>query len=145
MKTLVNFAGGMAGAIALNVLHESYKRVYHDAPHIDLIGEEAITKGMEGINLNPPEGNALFASALAADLVSNALYYSMIGVGKKKHLLIRGAAYGLAAGIGAVTLTKPLGLSDAPVTKTNKTKGLTVAWYLFGGLVTAFTLKALRK
>jgi hypothetical protein len=81
---------------------------------------------------------------LAADVVSNAMYFSAIGVGKKKNILLRGMGYGLAAGIGAVTLTKPLGLNDEPVTKTNKTKVLTVAWYLVGGIITALTIKALQ-
>jgi hypothetical protein len=38
-----------------------------------------------------------------------------------------------------------MGLSDAPVTRTDKTKLLTVAWYTFGGLVTGAVIKALRK
>lgn len=69
----------------------------------------------------------------------------MIGAGKDKYLLFRGIASGLSAGIGALTLTKPMGLSDAPITKTPQTKVMTVAWYLLGGVVTALTIKALRK
>jgi hypothetical protein len=145
MKAITNMIGGLAGAIALNILHESVKRMDHDAPRIDLVGEEALSKSIESLGGEPPEGDALFAATLAGDVVSNALYYSMIGVGKKKNLVWRGAAYGLAAGLGALALTRPMGLSDAPITKTEKTKVLTVAWYLFGGLVTAFTIKGLQK
>ena len=145
MKVITNVAGGLAGAVALNILHESIKRLDHDSPRVDLVGEEALTKIAESVGIEPPKGNALYAATLAGDVLSNTLYYSLIGVGKKKNLLLRGVGYGLAAGIGALTLTKPMGLSDAPVTRTNKTKILTVAWYLFGGLVTAVTVRELRK
>lgn len=145
MKVLKNLAGGFAGAIALNLLHETVKRFYHNAPRVDLIGEEAMTKLANKADIEAPEGDKLYAATLAADVVSNAIYYSLIGIGKKKNLYVRGATLGLAAGIGALELTKPLGLSDAPVTRTNITKYLTVAWYVFGGLVTAATIKALRK
>ena len=145
MKVLKNFVGGLAGAIALNILHETVKRYYHDAPRVDLVGEEALTKLAKAANIEPPQGDNLYLATLGGDVLSNAFYYSMVGAGNKKHLLLRGAGLGLAAGIGALTLTKPLGLRDAPVTRTNETKILTVAYYLFGGLVTAVTLKSLRK
>jgi len=128
MKLITNIIGGLAGAIALNILHQTVKQFYHDAPRVDLIGEEAITKIAETAGAEPPKGNNLFAVTLAGDIVSNALYFSMIGFGREKHLLLRGAAYGIAAGVGALTLTEPMGLNDVPVTKTDATKALTVAW-----------------
>jgi hypothetical protein len=145
MKMIQNIIGGLAGAIALNVLHQTAKQFDHEAPRVDLVGEEALTKGMEALGLRPPTGNALFVATLAGDIISNGFYYSTIGFGKNKHLLLRGAAVGLAAGVGAVTLTEPIGLSDAPVTRTHKTKFLTVAWYTFGGLVAGAVIKSLRK
>ena len=145
MKIANNLIGGLAGAIALNVIHQVAKKIDHNAPRVDLVGEEAIKKGLKYAGVEPPKGDNLFAAALAGDILSNALYYSVIGVGKDKHLLLRGVASGLSAGFGALTLTKPMGLSDAPITKTPQTKIMTVAWYLLGGVVTAFTIKALRK
>jgi hypothetical protein len=144
MKIINNLIDGLAGAAALNILHQAVKTFDHDAPRVDLVGEEALTTSMESFNLTPPTGNSLFVDALIGGILSNGIYYSMIGFGKKKNLLLRGAAIGLAAGIGALTLTKPLGLNDAPLNRTDKTKLLTVAWYTFGGVVTAFTIKALR-
>jgi len=145
MRAIKNILGGLAGAIALNILHETVKRLDHDAPQINLVGEEAISNSMEAAGLEPPTGDSLFVAALAGDLVSNALYYSLIGNGKKENIILRGAGYGLGAGLGALFLTEPLGLSDAPITKTDKTKALTVTWYVFGGLVAALAIKALRK
>ncbi|MCD8739246.1 hypothetical protein LT679_01420 [Mucilaginibacter roseus] len=145
MSIIKNLIGGVAGAVALNILHETLKRFDHDAPRVDLVGEEGVNKTIKAAGGQPLSGDKLYAAALSGDLISNALYYSTIGLGKKKHLLARGAALGLAAGLGAVTLPEKIGLSDAPVTKTPRTTGMTVAYYLFGGLVTALTIKALRK
>jgi len=144
-KLITSFVGGLAGAIALNIIHQTVKAVDHYAPRVDLVGEEALTKGMEAIGLTPPTGNALFIATLTGDVISNALYYSAIGFGKKKNLVFHGTVIGLAAGVGALTLTEPLGLSDAPVTRTDKTKLLTVAWYTIGGIVAGSVMKALRK
>lgn len=141
MKAINNISAGLAGAVVLNILHESAKRFFPNAPRVDLVGEEALSDILESAGTEPPKGNALYVATLAADVVSNALYYSLIGEGKKENVLLRGAGIGLAAGIGALTLTKPLGLNDAPVNRTNTTKALTVAWYLIGGLVTALVIK----
>ena len=106
-KALSSLIGDIAGAVALNILHQAVKQFDHDAPRVDLVGEEALTKGLKKIGIEPPAGNKLFTSTMAADLISNAAYYSLIGAGKKKHLPYIGAMTGLAAGVGALTLTKP--------------------------------------
>ena len=93
----------------------------------------------------PPAGDKLFAATLIADVISNALYYSLIGIGTKKNILLRAAALGTAAGVGALVLTKPLGLSDAPVTKSGRTKLLTIAWYLTEAMTAGVVMRALKK
>lgn len=139
-----NILGGLAGAIVLNVIHEAARRLYSKAPRIDLIGEEALTKSLNAVGMEAPTGNLLTGSTFAADIVSNTMYFSMIGKNGEDNLLIRGAGYGLAAGLGAIGLTQQLGLSDAPVTKTSETKLMTVAWYLLGGLSAAFAIMKLK-
>ena len=143
-KTISAIIGGVTGAAVLNTIHQSVAQFDHDAPRVDLVGEESLSKGFEKVGLKPPTGNALFTATLAADLLSNATYYSLIGLARKKHLLAVGAVTGLAAGVGALALTKPMGLSDAPVTRTEKTKLLTVAWYTIGGLVAGAVILSLR-
>lgn len=135
-----SLAGGLAGAVVLNVVHEIARKFYDKAPRIDKVGEEAITKSLDAVGVPAPKGNSLFVTTLAADLASNATYFAAIGKGSDKYLLARGAGYGLLAGLGAIGLTQKLGLSDKPVTKTIETKVLTVAWYLLGGLVAAFVM-----
>lgn len=144
-KFTSSIIGGIAGAVALNILHQVVKQFDHDAPRVDLVGEEALSKSLTTIGLEPPKGTALFTATLAADLLSNAAYYSLIGVGKKKYLPLAGTVAGITAGIGALELTAPLGLNDAPITRTEKTKLLTVAWYTLGGLVAGTVMYTLRK
>ena len=145
MKNIKNTIGGLAGAVALNIAHQTLKQLIDKAPQVDLVGEEALNKGLQSVGAKPLKGDALFASTLAADVASNAFYYSMIGMGSRKNLLTRGIAYGLAAGVGAVVLTKPLGLNDRPLNKSTETKLLTVGYYLLGGVVAALTIRALTR
>jgi hypothetical protein len=145
MKLINALIGGFSGAIALNMLHETVKRYYDKAPRIDILGEEAIEKSMEVIGVNPPQGRDLYLATLAGDVISNGFYYSAIGLGSTKNIWVKGAVAGLAAGVGAIKLPKPMGLDDLPVTYTNETKVLTVSWYLFGGLVAAAVISQLEK
>ncbi|WP_316831722.1 hypothetical protein [Pedobacter aquatilis] len=145
MKHVINILSGLAGALSLNVLHESLKHLQTDMPRVDLVGKEALNKltGKLGFQIES-EANQ-YRATLAADLISNALYYSMIGLGGKKYLWPRAIALGLSAGIGAVRLPEPLGLDQKPVNKNLKTSGLTIAYYLSGALVTGLALAAMRK
>jgi hypothetical protein len=55
MKKLASsIMGGIAGAVALNILHQAVKQFDRDAPRVDLVGEEAITKGLEKAGMPPP-------------------------------------------------------------------------------------------
>lgn len=145
MKLIKALIAGFAGAIALNLLHETVRQFDPEAPRVDLVGEEAITKGMSAMDIEPPKGAKLYAATLAGDILSNGLYYSAIGIGSPKYLWIRAAVTGISAGIGAITLPEPMGLDDSPVNRTEKTAALTVTWYLLGALVTAGVLSKLQR
>jgi hypothetical protein len=144
MKLIKALIAGFAGAIALNLLHETVRHIYPKAPRVDLVGAEALTKTMSAVGIDPPSGDKLYAATLAGDVLSNGLYYSAIGLGNPKYIWIRAAITGLSAGLGAVTLPKPMGLNDKPVTRTEQTVVLTVAWYLLGATVTAGVLSKLQ-
>jgi hypothetical protein len=137
--------GGLAGACALTILNQSAKKIDKDAPKMDLLGMNAVARLMKGNDILTQTAGKLFPVAMASDLVTNSLYFSMADTGDKKKTLIRGTLLGIGAGLGAVTLPKTLGLSDDATTRTMKTKVLTVTWYLIGGLVAAAAINLLEK
>jgi hypothetical protein len=137
--------GGLAGACTLTLLNESVKKLDKDAPRMDLLGMNAVARLMKGQSILAQTAGKLFPIAMAGDLVSNSLYYSMADTGDKKKTLMRGALLGVSAGLGAVILPKTLGLNDEATTRTLKTKALTVTWYLMGGLVAAAAINLLER
>ena len=139
MKLSSAIGGGIAGAVALTLIHETLRRISSDAPRMDLLGMEAIAKSLEGIDASVPKEDKLFKITMAGDLLSNSIYYSLAGFGSEKKAIVRGALSGLAAGIGAVYLPKPLGLNEAPANRTLQTKLMTVALYFTGGVVAGIT------
>lgn len=145
MSTLNNLLAGLGGAIALNILHETLKRKGSDMPRIDLLGEQALQKGLSKAGTEIENEENLYRATLGADILSNALYYSAIGVGGSKSIWPKAILLGTSAGIGALTLPEHLGLDGKPVNKTSKTKALTVGYYLFGALVTGGILTMVNK
>ena len=112
---------------------------------MDLLGMNAVARLMKGNSLLALTAGKLFPVALAGDLVSNSLYYSMADSGDRKKTLIRGGLLGLGAGLGAVVLPRTLGLNEDATTRTLKTKVLTVTWYVLGGLVAAAAINLMDK
>ena len=143
MKPIAAMGGGVAGAAAVTLIHESLKRIVPQAPRMDLLGMNAISKGLNAIGINTPTDTKLFALALTGDLLSNAVYYSIAGMGNEKNIWLRSSMLGLAAGIGAVTLPGPLGLKEHHSSKTTATKLMTVGLYVAGALVTTAVIKLL--
>jgi hypothetical protein len=144
MSKVKNLVAGLAGAIALNILHESLKAKNADMPRVDLLGEEALQKTLNYFGSSIDDHDKLYSATLAGDIVSNSIFYSLIGAGDQKYIWPKAVFAGLSAGISAVTLPKPLGLDPEPVAKNNQVKVLTVGYYLFGALVTGVMLKILR-
>ncbi|MDN3722773.1 hypothetical protein QRD02_00135 [Aequorivita sp. SDUM287046] len=143
MRKLKNLLAALGGALTLNILHETLKNKAAYMPRVDLLGEEAIQKTLHQFDTTIEDKPTLYKATLAADIVGNTLYYSMIGMGGREHLWKRAIFYGLSAGVGAVVLPKPLGLNPKPVTKNTKTQVLTIAYYLTGGLATGLILNAI--
>lgn len=134
---------GLAGAVALNILHETVRQFVPEAPRADMLGMRSIVKGYQKAGAEPPTGNSLYAQAMLGDVTSNALYYSLVGVVPKQPVLV-GAVLGALAGVGAVKLPGPMGLSEAPTSRSQATVAMTFGWYLFGGLVAGVVFKRWR-
>ncbi|GAB2691205.1 hypothetical protein GCM10027037_13100 [Mucilaginibacter koreensis] len=140
----IAFGGGLAGALALTALHQYVKANNEDAPRMDLLGMEALGKSLKKADAPIPEQPDLYYLTMAGDIVSNALFYSAAGLGKKQTWL-KGALLGLAAGAGAVYLPKPMGLNEEHSNRTPQTQAMAVLYYLTGGLVAAGSIKLLNK
>lgn len=135
---------GLAGAVTVTLLNEGVRRVLPHAPRMDVIGERGLSKTLRAAGARPPRGEALYLSTMAADLVSNSLYYALVGVGAPGGAAGRGAALGLAAGVGGALLPPRLGLGRQPG-ETSTTRALTVAWYTLGGVAAGAAYRALAR
>ena len=143
---LKELGSGVAGALALTAVHETARRTIPRAPRMDVIGRRAIAGPMRAAGLKPPTGQRLQAAALAGEVVSNSLYYSLVGLGGRgrdgRDVWKRGLLLGLAAGLGAALLPPVLGLGRQPGQRGLFTHLLTIAWYTIGGIVAAATHQA---
>lgn len=137
--------GGITGATTLTILHEIVRALDKDAPRMDELGMQAISKLFEMANIQVPDDDKLFFLSTAGELLSNSLFYSLAGAGAKNNVWLRGILLGLAAGIGAVVLPDKLGLNDQASNRTGKTKFMTVTWYLVGGVVAALVTERLEE
>ena len=138
MRIIQALGSGLIGAISLTLLHEITRRVVPEAPRMDLLGMRALSKSMRKLNVDPPTGKELFNLTMAGDLASNALYYSLIGLGGRgQQAWLSGAVLGLAAGVGAVVLPSAMGLGSGPSRRTPATALLTILLYLEGGMTAA--------
>ncbi|MCC9168030.1 hypothetical protein [Pontibacter harenae] len=136
MNILKAVASGVAGACVITLVHETVRRFEPSAPRMDLLGMRAIAKTMKKAGEEPPaDYEKLHSWAMVGDIISNSLYYSLVGTGASAWW--RGALLGGAAGAGAVLLPGPLGLGEKPSNRTSETQAMTVGLYLLGGLVAA--------
>lgn len=145
MNFVKSLIAGFAGAAALNILHETMRKLDSEAPRMDLVGEQAVRKSAEALHIEPPTGNKLYGVTLAGDVLTNATYFAAIGMGSKKYLLLRAVGAGVSAGFTALKAPKPLGLNEKHVANSEKREVLTVAYYVFGALVTAGVLGLMTK
>ena len=144
MRLLPSLAAGFTGAVALTLLHETMRHLRpHDAPRMDVLGERGLRKLLGLADAPQPDEATAYAATMAGDILSNGLYYTLVGSGK--HSLRRGVLLGVAAGVGGVLLPGPLGLGEAPSNRTPQTQAMTVAWYTLGGLVAGAVAQALRR
>ena len=143
MKIVKALESGFVGACTLTLIHEVIRRKVPEAPRMDLLGMNALSKVLRKFSARVPDRKSLFGWTLVGDIIGNTLYYSLAGAGSKKTSIAKGTMLGLTAGLGAVMLPKKMGLNDAPSNRTTQTKVMTVAWYVIGGIVSAAVYKML--
>jgi hypothetical protein len=145
MKTIASLGGGLAGACAVTLIHESVRKIVPKSPRMDLLGMNAISKGLNAAGIKTPTDNKLYTLALAGDILSNSLYYALAGRGDEKNVWLKSSMLGLAAGIGAVLLPGPLGLEEKHSARSTETKLMTIGLYVTGALVATAIMKLMAK
>lgn len=132
---------GLVGAVSLTLVHQGARAVLDHPPRMDVLGMRSIKKVSRWFGLRPAHGRTLYRQSMVGDLVSNTLYYALIGLGRPRRPFLRGAFLGALAGLGAVVLPPYLGLGKRPSRAKSSTSALTVLWYTLGGLGAAFAVK----
>ena len=145
MNILSSLAGGLAGALAVTLLNEALKRIDADAPRMDRMGMEAVSKGFRAVHQPVPPEHKLYRYSMLGDLISNTLFFSFTGKGSSRKSLFRGGLLGLSSGMGAVFTPEHLGLDPGHSNRTTRTQFMTVAYYLIGGLVAGAVSKMIEK
>jgi hypothetical protein len=143
MKTIASLGGGLAGACAVTLLHESVRKIVPKAPRMDLLGMNAISKGLNAAGIKTPTGNKLYTLAMAGDILSNSIYYALAGTGNEKNIWLKSSLLGLAAGVAAVALPGPMGLNEKHSARSTQTRLMTVGLYVAGALVATSIMKIL--
>lgn len=128
---------GLVGALAVNLINETTRQFVPDAPRLDILGKRAIAFPLMEADIEPPPNNRLYWIALGGDIVTNSVYFSLVGLGDAKNAYRNGVLLGLIAGIGAVYLPAKIGLGEEMTARTTETAVMTVGWYLAGGLAAA--------
>lgn len=134
---------GAVGALTTTLLHEITRRLLPDAPRVDLLGMQALARGVQAAGFAPPGGRPLYALTLAGDLASNTAYFSLVGASPRGKAVVVGLALGVAAGLGAVYLPPYMGLNADLTTRTPTTTVLTTALYTAGGIAAGLVYQGL--
>ena len=130
-----SLASGIAGALALTAIHEVARRRFASAPRMDEVAMRGLRKILPGKFRDP---RRLHQLALAGDLLSNSVYYSVIAAPTRKATWTRAGVLGTAAGLCALFLPERLGLGVPHNSHRRSNQIMTVGWYLAGALATAF-------
>ena len=128
MKRTLGLGSGLVGAASVTLLNHLAKRYLPQAPRLDILGLQLARVAFNKARIDPPRGLPLKIVALLGGLVSNSIFYGLVGLGKPRNAWLRGGALGLLMGIGAVTLPATLGASNDTTARTPITKAGTLAW-----------------
>lgn len=131
-------AAGVVGAMALTLVHEVARTQLREAPRIDRVGKRGMRRLAAALGLRSA-GRSLYGETLAAEMVSNGLYYGALFAGRPRRPVLRGALGGLVAGLGALLLPEKLGLGRPVPHGGSAGKVMAVLWYVAGGLAAAGT------
>lgn len=133
---------GAVGALVLTGAHEAGRRIFDDAPRMDVLGKRGLKKVLG--RKRTPNGRALYVTTLAGDVLANGAFYALALLGTPKRPLLRSTTAGALMGLGALTLAKPLGLGKPPRSRSASNRAMTIAWYALGALAAGAVYQRMR-
>ena len=143
MKLANAIEGGITGATTLSLLQEALHKIDAKAPRTKLLNSPGILKRIK--KQSKKKGmlsNKLYIN-LAGELLSNAAYFGLTALGKKKNAVLRGGLLGAAAGLGSAFLND--NNEEDPAADTLKSKILTLTLYTAGGMLAGAAIKKIIK
>lgn len=142
MKGTLGFGSGVVGAASVAILNYVGTRYLPRAPRLDVLGLQLVAAAFNKLGIQPPRGPSMKVLALVGSLVSNSMFYGLVGLGKPRTAWLRGGALGLAMGLGVLTLPAALGVGERETGRTPMAKAGTLGWYVLGGILAALTFVA---
>ena len=142
MKLANAIEGGITGATTLSLLQEALHKIDTKAPRAKLLNSPGIIKRLKKQSKKGMLSNKLYIN-LASELLSNAAYFGLTALGKKKNAVLRGGLLGAAAGLGSAFLNDAD--KDDPAADTLKSKILTLTLYTAGGMLAGAAIKKISK
>jgi len=143
MKLANAIEGGITGATTLTLLQQALHKMDPKAPRAKLITSPEIIKRIKKQSKKKGRLSTKLYINLAGDLLSNAAYFGLTALGKKKNAVLRGGVLGAAAGLGSAFLNESE--SDDPGVNNLRKKIFTIALYTAGGMLAGAAIKKLNK
>ncbi|MDB5191453.1 MAG: hypothetical protein JWQ96_1016 [Segetibacter sp.] len=129
MRAISAIAGGLAGAVAVALIHQILKKLDEEAPHLDALGLTSASDSQNALSTGNTSG-----SNVSTGLLGNVLYYGMAGYGEKR-MDHKEGLMSHAEGIGALYGPKLLGGSEASKGPADKHGKVTAFLHSLGGFV----------
>jgi hypothetical protein len=111
VKRALGIGSGLVGAASVTFLNHLAKRYLPAAPLLDILGLRLATVAFNKAGIEPPRGFPLKIIALIGALITNSIFYGLVGLGKPR--------------------------GDDTTARTPMAKAGTIAWYVLGGLLAA--------
>jgi hypothetical protein len=90
MKASLGLGSGLVGAASVTLINHLAKRYPPQAPRIDILGLQLARMAFNKARIDPPRGLPLKIVALIGGLVSNSIFYGLVGLGKPRTAWLRG-------------------------------------------------------
>ena len=82
MKRTLGIGLGLVGAASVTFLTHLAKRYLPAAPRLDILGLRLVTVAFNKAGIERPRGFLLKIMALIGALISNSIFYGLVGLGK---------------------------------------------------------------